>query len=195
MWFQQGQRTPNRASRHLSRLGLNSLSGTVYFVRNPAQLETALESISNMPDVDVSRFGFLNGGSQWTVKFPSDAGDVPLLLLNATGLIGTRLLASVSESVAGATLGGSFQLYSGGGYSSGFPLSADEKYSGIKKYDRTSTERSEPLAWNSDAKDVRTAFALLLPSYASQGDQERVDEMGLDLVSRRGTVCIYFRIR
>lgn len=135
---------------------------------HPPQLESALESLSGIPDIDVTRFGFLNGGSLWAITFPSDSGNVDSLYLNVTGLRGTDLLASVSEDVSGSTLGGSFRLYSNrGGYgSSGFPIDEDGTHLGAAE---NGTGRSEPLAWNAEAGDVRAAVENLLPEYSSQG--------------------------
>lgn len=133
------------------------------------QLEVALESLPDMPDVDVSRFELLDGGSQWTVTFPADAGDVPSLFLDSSGLSGTMLLASVSEDVAGEILGGTFQLYSNDGSGSGFPAGNEGRYLGLQNKGQNSTGRSTPLAWNSNVNDVRKALEFLLPSYASQG--------------------------
>lgn len=106
----------------------------------------------------------------WTVTFPTDSGDVPSLYLNASGLSGTGVLAMVSEDVAGSTLDGSFRLYSNGGYASGFPLDADAAYLSIEDAENNGTGRSEPLAWNAEAEDVRVAIEGLLPEYASQGE-------------------------
>lgn len=125
-----------------------------------AQLKTALESLLAATGVDVSRFKFLNGGSLWTVTFPANGGDVDALFLNASGLSGTGLLASVSEDVVGSALGGSFRLYYNGHSGA---LVGDEG-------ETNSTGRSEPLAWNAEADEVRWAIETLLPDYASQGD-------------------------
>lgn len=133
------------------------------------QLETALESLPDMPDVDVSRFEFLNGGSQWTVTFPADAGDVPSLFLDSSGLSGTMLLASVSEDVAGEILGGTFQLYSNDGYDFGLPAGNERLHLGLQNKGHNSMERSTPLNWNSSVNDVRKALEFLLPSHPYQG--------------------------
>ena len=123
-----------------------------------------------MSDIDVMRFKFFNGGSVWTVTFPTYSGDVPSLNINSSGLDGTNILASVDEDVKGSTLGGYFRLYSTGGLSSGFPLDDDGLFLWAGSADNNGSMRSEPLAWNADTDDVRMAVEDLLPEVASQGD-------------------------
>lgn len=79
-------------------------------------------------------------------------------------------MASVSEDVPGSSLGGTFRLYSNhGGYgSSGFPIDVGGTYLGGGGADN-STGRSEPLAWNSEADDIRVAVEDLLPEYPQRG--------------------------
>lgn len=79
-------------------------------------------------------------------------------------------MASVSEDVPGSTLGGTFRLYSNrGGYSSsGFPIDAGGTHLGGGGADN-GTGRSEPLAWNAEADDIRVALEDLLPEYSQQG--------------------------
>lgn len=122
-----------------------------------------------MPDIDISRFEFLNGGSLWTITFPGESGDVSSLYLNASGLSGTRVLAAVSEDVTGSILGGSFRLYSNGGFDAGFPLATDGTYLDIQDTENNGTGRSDFLPWDAEADDVRAAIEGLLPNYASQG--------------------------
>lgn len=135
------------------------------------QLENALESLAATPDtLEVSRFELLNGGSLWTITFPAASGDVDPLYLNASGLTGTGLVAEVSEDVAGSSLGGSFYLYSNGGARAGFPVDAEGAYIGTEDKASNGTGRSEALAWNAEADDVRVAIEGLLPSYAIEGE-------------------------
>lgn len=132
-----------------------------------------MESLSTTPDtLEVSRFEFLNGGSLWTITFPSTSGDVASLYLNASGVTGTGVLATVSEDITGSSLGGSFYLYSNGGSRAGFPVDAEGVYLGTEDRTNNGTGRSEPLAWNAEADDVRAAIEGLLPSYASQGEKD-----------------------
>lgn len=136
----------------------------------PQQLKDVLESFTTTPDtLEVSRFDLLNEGSLWTITFPAASGDVSSLYLNASGLTGTGLVAAVSEDIAGSSLGGSFYLYSNGGSRAGFPLDAEGAYLGTEDKTSNGTGRSEPLAWNAEADDVRMAIEGLLPSY-SQGE-------------------------
>lgn len=137
-----------------------------------SQLKNVLESLPTTPDtLEVSRFELLNGGSLWTITFPAASGDVASLYLDASGLNGTGLIAAVSEDIAGSTLGGSFYLYSNGGSSAGFPVDAEGAF--LKTEDKTNngTGRSEPLAWNAEADDVRVAIEGLLPNYAFEGEK------------------------
>lgn len=139
----------------------------------PQQLENALESLATTPDtLEVSRFELLNGGSLWTITFPAASGDVDPLYLNVSGLTGTGLVAAVSEDVAGSSLGGSFYLYSNGGSRAGFPVDVEGAYIGAEDKASNITGRSEALAWNAEADDVRMAIEDLLPSYASEGKRE-----------------------
>lgn len=137
----------------------------------PQQLETALESLSSTPDtLDVSRFELLNGGSLWTVTFPAASGDVASLDLDAAGLVGTELHATVSEETSGGGLSGSFYLYSNGGSSAGFPIDAEGVFLSTEDMEHNGTGRSEPLQWNAAEDDVRVAIEGLLPNYASPGN-------------------------
>ena len=134
------------------------------------QLKTALESLSSTPDtVDVSRFELLNGGSLWTVTFPAASGDVVSLDLDAAGLFGTGLLATISEDNSGGGLGGSFYLYSNGGSAAGFPIDAEGVYLSAEDVVNNGTGRSEPLQWDATADDVRVAIEGLLSNYVSSG--------------------------
>lgn len=131
-------------------------------------MKNALEALSTASETfDVSRSEFLNGGSQWTVTFPAAGGDVASLYLDTSALTGTRVLAAVSDDIAGSSLGGSFYLYSNGGSSEGNNafLQADEKKN-------NGTGRSQPLAWNAEPNDVRTAIEGLLPYIASEGTKQ-----------------------
>lgn len=150
-----------------------------------------------MSDIDVSRFKFFNGGSLWTVTFPTYSGDVSSLYINSSGLDGTGLLASVAEDIQGSALGGSFRLYATGGFSSGFPLDVDGTFLWMGSSANNGSRRSEPLAWNADADDVRIAIEDLLPDSASQGDVDRQNEIckaGTDVVGpglSRGVSVVY----
>lgn len=122
-----------------------------------------------MSDVDVSRFKFFNGGSLWTITFPMYSGDVSSLYINASGLDGTGLLASVAEDFQGSALGGYFRLYATGGFASGFPLDVDGTFLWADSSTNNGSRRSEPLAWNAEDDDVLAAIEDLLPESASQG--------------------------
>lgn len=133
-------------------------------------MKAELESLSSTPDtLDVSRFELLNGGSLWTVTFPAASGDVASLALDAAGLAGTRLLATVAEDTNGDGLGGSFYLYSNGGSPAGFPIDAEGANLSTNDMVNNGTGSSEPLQWNAAADDVRVAIEGLLPDYVSSG--------------------------
>lgn len=126
-----------------------------------------------MSGVDVSRFKFFNGGSLWTVMFPTYSGDVSSLHINSSGLDGTGLLASVAEDIQGSALGGYFSLYATRGFSSGFPLDVDGTFLWMESSANNGSRRSEPLAWNAEADDIRMAIEDLLPDSAAQGDDDK----------------------
>ena len=154
-----------------------SLGAKIFPHRHPdacppeKQLKTALESLSSTPDdLDVSRFELLNGGSLWTVTFPAANGDVASLDLDAAGLAGTDLLATVSEETSGGGPSGSFYLYSNGGSSAGFPIDAEGAQVSTEDMVNNGTGRSEPLPWNAAEDDVRVAIEGLLPNYVSPGN-------------------------
>lgn len=126
-----------------------------------------------MSGIDVTRFKFFSGGSLWTVTFPTYSGDISSLYINSSSLDGTSVLASVDEDVKGSALGGHFRLYSTGGFASGFPLDDDGMFLWKGGEDNNGSRRSESLAWNADADDVRMAVEDLLPESASQGDVDK----------------------
>lgn len=149
------------------------------------QLQNALESLSTTPDaLNVTRFEFLNGGSLWTVTFPAASGDVPSLAVNASSLSGTGLLAAVSVDTTGSSLGGSFYLYSNGGSSAGYPVDADGAYLGVVDRESNGTGRSQRLAWNAEADDVKVAVEELLPLYAAAGECKASMVTAVDFVLR-----------
>lgn len=145
------------------------------------QLKAALQSLDGMPDVDVSRFEFLNGGSLWTMTFAAGSGDVASLYLNTSGLSGTSVLASVAEDVAGSTLGGSFRLFSGDGYNTRLSPDADEYLRTVNDTGQATTMRSEPLAWNAEEDDVRMAIEGLLPDFSHEGTVTAIGRAGTSL--------------
>lgn len=127
-----------------------------------------MELLSGVSQVEVTRFPFLNGGSMWAVTFATGSGDMESLHLNSTGLVGTQLSTLVLEDTAGNALDGTYRLYTGGGYASGFPLDANLIHI-EKKGGNNGSGRSDPLEWNAKAEDVQSAINGLLPEYSSEG--------------------------
>lgn len=131
-------------------------------------MEQALESLSGVSDVEVSRFPFLNGGSSWAITFADGSGPVEPLSINSTNLHGTGLQAYISEDTAGSFLGGTFRLYTNDGDGSRYLLGANEtKFA--EGRDDEETGRSRALAWNAPATDIEDAINDLFPAFAAQG--------------------------
>ncbi|CAM9289154.1 unnamed protein product, partial [Phaeothamnion confervicola] len=76
-----------------------------------AEVEAALEALSGLVDVEVTRFGYGDGGSLWTVVFVDPAVDVDLMAIDAAGLSGTDLDARVIRDVHAEAVTGVFNLY------------------------------------------------------------------------------------
>ena len=64
-------------------------------------------------DVSVERVFLVGGASSTLITFREPRGDVPLIKVNASGLVGTGAIARVDEEVKGSCLSGYFRVYNG----------------------------------------------------------------------------------
>lgn len=146
------------------------------FDASSADVEAALEALSTVGDVTVSRsLPDVNRGFEWLVTFHSPVGvavehtgDMPLLQLDTDGLTGTGVRGAVSEVVKGSYLGGSFTLTFGG-------------------------VATGPLAYDASEEEVELALEAL-PSLADVSVRRRVltDRLGhawdVEFSAQRGDI-------
>jgi hypothetical protein len=77
-------------------------TGDIPYDASAAVLETALEALSNVVDVDVT----LNGASDWSIEFLNPGPqDNPILVADDTNLTGEIVGSSVSEATKGRAPG------------------------------------------------------------------------------------------
>jgi len=75
----------------------------LYHSVSSKDLKSALESLSTIGIVDVSRRS-VEFGYEWDVSFKSNVGNLPLLVVDGTDLLGTNPSAEVREETTGAYL-------------------------------------------------------------------------------------------
>lgn len=82
------------------------------YTATASDVEAALEGLSTITNVQVTRQSFLNDGAMWLVRFLEPYGAVPLLSFDSdlTTLSATDLTAVVVEEVKGNELSGTFIL-------------------------------------------------------------------------------------
>ena len=99
---QQISLASNAAMDGTFRLSFRGQStGALPYDADEARLTAALESLQTVGTVQVSRVGPVSNGYIWEVTFLQNVGDLPLMTVDKSGLVGTGVTTNVAEMVTG----------------------------------------------------------------------------------------------
>ena len=80
-------------------------TGALPYDATEERVQLALEALQTVGRVQVARTGPVSNGYMWEVTFLQNTGDLPLLTVDKSGLVGKKTLAVVTEVVAGTDPG------------------------------------------------------------------------------------------